>query len=456
MLGDPELDSLIEQALDSNLDRQTAASRVRESRQGAAAERASLFPTLDGNSQASHTRISNNSGLSSLSSLIGGGGAGGSGSSTGSGGAGAASAGFPGIEFDTYQLGLNADFDLDLFGGRRRAVSASRRRLEAQVWSARDTDVALTAEVATAYLQLRAAQARLAVVQANARSQSQLLALIASRARGGLVNDIDTVQQRRTLATTQAQVAPLQASIAVGEHQLALLLGKAPADLSAELVALKDPVAALRSPPASLPVGLPSDLLRRRPDVRQAERELAASVEDVGQATAALYPDVKLTGSFSFVSSELKSLLDADSRNYNYATALTAPLFDAGRLRARKHQTEERAVQASIAYRRAVLAGLRQVEDALVRYAADQRQLIALRAGYADARRAAVLDRAQYLGGLSDLQATFRAEAIALQTQDQLVQTQGQLAADLVAIYRALGGGWETNPAAPTPSSPAG
>jgi NodT family efflux transporter outer membrane factor (OMF) lipoprotein len=429
---DPELDALVGRALSDNLDRQTAASRVREADAAALAVRAGLLPSLSGTAAYDHTRISSNAGLSQISSLVGGG------VSTG----GVATAALPGLEFDSYTLGLSASWSPDLFGGTQSALRAARSRQAAQVWSARDTEVAIVSQVAQAYVNLRADQARLAVLKAYTKQQSDLLDLIEARSRGGLVNEVETVEQRAQLESTQAQVAPLEADVALRIHQLSLLLGQAPDALAGELIAKSDPIAAL--PPAIplIPVGLPSDLLRRRPDIRQAERILAASVADVDQATAALYPQLQLTGSYDLISTALKTLLDAASRDYVLGAALAQPLFDGGKLRAQKHETEEEAVQAAIAYRKAALVAFQKTADALAVYAADQRRLVALRAAHADEERSTNLNRAQYLGGIANLQGTLRAEAVALQDQDQLIQTQAQLCSDLVSLYRELGGGW--------------
>jgi multidrug efflux system outer membrane protein len=192
----------------------------------------------------------------------------------------------------------------------------------------------------------------------------------------------------------------------------------------------------------ALAAQVPSDLLRRRPDIRQAERTLAASVADVDQATAALYPQLQLTGSYDLISTALKTLLEAASQDYVAGAALAQPLFDGGKLRAQKHEAEEEAVQSSIAYRKAALVAFQQTADALALYSADQRRLVALRGAYVDEARSTNLNRAQYLGGIADLQGTLRAEAVALHDQDQLIQTEGQLCQDLVSLYRALGGGW--------------
>ena len=257
-----------------------------------------------------------------------------------------------------------------------------------------------------------------------------------------LANEVDTVQQRSQLALTRSQVPPVAGQIASDAHQLALLLGLAPDALAGELAPRPDPMASLPAVPPNVPIGLPSTLLKRRPDIRQAERQLAASVSDVDQATAALYPQIQLTGVADLVSASLSNLLEGGSGALLGGVSLMQPLFDGGKLRAQKRQTQEQAVQAGIAYRLSVLTAFRQTADALVRYDEDQRQVEVLQAGDADARRAVDLDRAQYLGGLSDITATLRAEATKLQTQDQLAQAQGQLFADLVDLYRSLGGGW--------------
>jgi NodT family efflux transporter outer membrane factor (OMF) lipoprotein len=432
--GDAELDRLVERALAANLDRQTAASRIRSARASAVETRAGLFPSLSAHASPTRTQISENAGLSSIGSTF---------SSGGSGNGGASPSGFPGLEFDTYDIGLTATWDLDLFGGRKRAVEAAQARIEAAVWSGRDTDVAVTSDVARAYFQLRADQARLAVVKAHADNAADLLQLITARNHGGLVTEVDIVQQRTEVASTRSLIAPLEAAVDSDLDQLAFLLDETTDVLTTQLTPAKDPAAALGRVPFEVPVGLPSDLLKRRPDVREAERQLAASVADVGQATAALYPSLSLTGSVDFLSTDLGTLLQAASRNYTIAAQLMQPLFDAGRLRARKHESEESAIQAGIAYRRTVLQALQQTADALASYAADQRRLLVLRSGYTDAQRAATLTRAQYLGGLQDLQGSLRAQAVALQVQDQLVQTQAQLDLDLITLYRALGGGWQ-------------
>lgn len=441
LFEDPELDALVQRALAQNLDRQAAASRIREAREAITVARAPLFPMVNGDASATHTHISQHAGLSSFSSLLAGaGGAGGGVSSTpATPDSGIATAGSSGMAFNTYEAGFDAAWELDFFGGTRRAARAASARAEAEVWSARDTDISLVAEVAREYLSLRTDQERLDALQKNIASQRKLLDIIDALWRGGLANDIDVAQQRTQLASSEAGIAPLESSADTHRHAVELLLALAPDSLQTELAAGSSRVAGTLP---AIPVGLPSELLKRRPDLRQAERQLAAATEDVGQATAALYPKIELTGSFDFVSTSLRTLLEWSSRNYSYAANLTTPIFNGGKLRAQKREAEEKMNQAEIAYRQAVLGALREVADQLSMYGADQRRLLKLESGLVDATVAEKLNRAQYLGGLADQQATLRAEAAALQTEDELVQTRGQLSTDLIGLFKALGGGW--------------
>lgn len=433
---DPELDRLIALARVGNLDRQTAASRVRQARAAAAQTRAAELPTVAGNVGAYHTRLSENVAIGSSSA---GGESGGQGADQTSGGA---------VETDVFVLGLLGNYSPDLFGAKRAATRAARERLEAQAWSAHDTEVTLASEVATAYFALRAAQRRLVIIQANVRSQSRLLDILIARARGGLTNDIDAARQRNQLALVSAQLPMVESEVASQRHQIELLLGRAPDSLEAEL-APRGPGTSIPALPPIVPVGLPSTIMERRPDIRQAERTLAAALSGVDQKTADLFPKIQLTALPSLVSSALSDLLKWSSRTLIGGATGSFTLFDGGARSAARRQAEEEAVQAKLAYRQAVLNAFSEVAGALNRYAADQRRLTTLQAGYGDARRTADLNRSQYIGGLTDLTATLQTEATAFQTEDQLAQAQGQALADLIALYKALGGGWDPREGTP-------
>jgi len=262
--GDPTLDDLVARALRDNLDLQTAASRIREARQQEIVAGAAAWPSLSANAQFTHTHLSQNS-IGGLGGLLGGAG----GSAGTAGGASTSAIGIPGFDFNTYQLGFDASWELDLFGRTRRAVEAARDTTTASVWNGRDTQVSLVAEVADTYLALRAAQRRLAINQQDLARQQDLLAQIRTRAAAGLATGLDVRQQETAVAATASALPPLSADAAVRLHALGVLLGEPPEMLgdSAGLDMLG--TAAPPTPPV-IPAGLPADLLRRRPDIRAA------------------------------------------------------------------------------------------------------------------------------------------------------------------------------------------
>ncbi|HEY1751533.1 MAG TPA: efflux transporter outer membrane subunit [Caulobacteraceae bacterium] len=437
---DPTLDSLVARALAGNLDVATAASKIRQAREQIVIARAPLFPQVRGDASVNNTMLSKNAGFSQLAGAFGGGGGGASGGGGGSGGSGGGGKGIglPGTDFTTYTVGFDASWELDLFGQTRRGVEAARGRAEAQVWSLRDTEVSVAAEVAVDYLTLRAAQAQIAVAQKEVARQQQLLALVGARRQAGFATRLETSQQRTQLAAALAQIPPLQAQARAQIHALGVLTGQPPEALSAELT----PAAATPGPPPAVPVGLPSELLRRRPDIRQAERNLAAATADVGVAVGALYPQINLTGSVDLISESLRTLVSANSLQTSATAALVQTIFDAGRNRANIRATREARRQAWYAYQKTVLTALQDVEDALSRYGAEQRRNAQLHASADAAGHAFATAQARYQSGLSDFINVLNTEAAVFTAQQQLAQSDGQLDQDLVSLYKALGGGW--------------
>ncbi len=297
---DAELDRLVAIALADGLDIKTAAARIAEARAQERVARAQLFPQVDANAGVNSERISKNAGISSLASAFGGGGAAGGGSGGGSSGGIALPGGF----ITTYSLGFDASWEIDLFGGARRELEGARARTQAAEWNARDAQVTLVAEVVDAYLRMRLDQEREAIARQEVDRQSRSLQIMGERAQVGLVPEGDTIRQRAQLATAQAQVGPIVADGKAQMHSIAILLGRTPDALILELSAAR---AQLPAPPP-VPPGLPSDLLRRRPDVRAAERDLAAATADVGVAVADLYPRFSLTGMAQLLSTALGNL----------------------------------------------------------------------------------------------------------------------------------------------------
>ena len=448
----PTLDGLVTRALRDNLDLQTAASRIREARQQEIVAGAAAWPSLSANAQFTHSHLSQNS-LGSFGGIFtGAGGAAGS-----MAGAGSASAfGLPGFDFNTYQLGFDASWELDLFGRTRRSVEAARDTTTADVWTGRDTQVSLVAEVADTYLALRAAQNRLEINQRDLTRQQDLLDQIRTRATSGLATGLDVRQQETAVAATASALPPLSAEVQVHLHALGVLLGEPPEALLDHVgldhagpdgVGLDALGTAPPPRPPAIPAGLPADLLRRRPDIRAAERQLAAATANIGVAVADYYPDITLTASPALVSTALSNLLTWGSRNLTVGPGMTWNIFDGGKVKANVAIATEHQRQALLAYRKTVLTALQDVEDALTYCDADRTRQQALARQTDSARAAAELSRAQYRAGLVPLSTVLTTESALLTAEDTAAQNDASTAQDVVALYKALGGGWsETDP----------
>ncbi len=432
--NDPQLSALIVRMLHGNLDLKTAASRVREAREQVIIAGAARLPQLNADADASRLHISQNAGLSQLASLFGGGGSSGaSGGSTQSGGLA-----LPGGDLTTYTLGFDASWEIDLFGGVRRSVEAAAAQSEQAVWTARDSEVTLVSEVANDYLLLRALQRQIAVTDEQIRTQEQTLSLVRARRQFGFVTDLDVRQQAAQLATAKSMLPDLDAQKTAQVHALGVLLGEPPEALAAEL----SPPQELPSRPPAVPLGLPSDLLRRRPDIRAAERALAASSAQIGVAVDDLYPKLDLTGAFDLVSLDLRHLLEGASRQYNATGALSWPIFAGGRIRAHIRAAKEENLQALYAYQKTVLSALGDVENALTRYADEQEKNRALRETVTQTQAGAEIALARYRAGLIDITQVLATQGNLLSARNQLAQSDGTLDRDLVSLYKALGGGW--------------
>jgi NodT family efflux transporter outer membrane factor (OMF) lipoprotein len=429
--GDPTLTGLVNRALAGNLEVEAAAARIRQAREQERIVGAARLPSLNASAQAGYTRLSENAfppGLTALGGLP-----------AGAGGPASPLIGLPGSDFATYQLGFDASWELDLFGARRRASEAATARTEAAVWSGRDAQVMVAAETANTYLQHQALQRRLAVADESLAAQRDLLDFLKAQAGAGLVTSLDVRRQERDLAELEAQRQGLAAERDARLHALSVLLGEPPRALAERL---SGPATQPPRPPPQVPAGLPSDLLLRRPDLRAAERRLAAATADTGEAVADLYPRISLTGAAQLVSTELASLLASESGQANAAGRIALPLFDGGRRRATVRLRQAQADEALIAYRSQVLGALKGVEDALTRLDADRRRLDRLRASEAAARDAADTTLVRYRNGLVAFTDVLEARRAWLGAQDAVAQAEAAAAQDVVALYKALGGGW--------------
>lgn len=428
---DPVLDDLLARARSGNLDMRQAAVRVEEARAQERGTRASGGPTVNVSGQAGYSRLSSNSLPSALSSL---GTLGSGSSSSNSGGLGLA-----GEHFATFQTGFDASWELDLFGGQRRANEAASARTQAAEWSARDAEVTLVAEVGNTYQQLRALQRRIAVADQAIAAARDTLDVIRARMANGLVTSLDERREEQDLAQTIAGREDMVAQADADVHALGTLLGLAPAALKQELAtpAPAEPTV------VEVPAGLPSDLLERRPDIRAAERQLAAATADIGVATADLYPKFSLTGAAQLASRSLSNLLQSDSTQANAAGRLSMPLIGRGATLATVRLRKAQANEALVAYQRSVLTALRDVEDALTRLDADRRRVVDLTTSARAASDAADTGQVRFRHGLVAYTDVLDAQRTALSAHDALVQAQAAAAQDVIALYKALGGGWD-------------
>jgi NodT family efflux transporter outer membrane factor (OMF) lipoprotein len=418
VLNDPLLTSLIDAGLRANLDVRRAEARVREARArrgGASAER---FPSVSGGFSASATSTGDN----------------GSGQSAGVG------AQDRGADF--YSGALDARWEVDLFGKRTRALEAATADLEASVEDVRDVHVSLASEIALSYLELRLAQQRLMIAEANLQAQRETYDIARWRFEAGLTTQLDVEQARFNLEQTRAQLPTLRATQERTAHRITVLLGEAPGSRQRELTTFHT----IPVPPASIAVGLPADLLRRRPDVRRAERHLAAQTARVGVATADKYPDLSLTGSIGLEALSLGSLFSTAARVLTAGLNVGQTIVDAGRVRQNIAVQAALTEQAQLAYESEILSALEEVENALVAFAEEHARRAALVEATDAARRAASLADDQYRSGLVDFQRVLDAQRSLLAFEDQLAVSGATVTSNLVRLYKALGGGWTSQP----------
>jgi NodT family efflux transporter outer membrane factor (OMF) lipoprotein len=416
VFNDPLLNSLIERAVQSNLALRVAEARIREARASRAATASEAWPTVDVSGSYRRLRESEH-GL--LSEIPGGGGG----------------------EQDLFTTGFDASWEIDVFGRVRRSVEAADASIEVSVEDRHDVLVTLLGDVARNYIDLRGFQRRLAVARANLNAQQDTLNLTRVRFQAGLASYLDVAQAEAQVNTTAALVPTLEGSIRRAAHRLAVLLGLAPGALWAELSG-EAPIPAL--PPEVL-VGLPSDLLRRRPDIRRAERQLAAATAGTGAATADLYPRFFLTGFAGLQSVSASDWFTGGSRVWSVGPTISWPVFEAGRIRATIEVRSSQQEQALRQYENAILVALEDVESSLVNYSREQARHGSLVEAVAANRLAVEFSNELYLKGLQDFLGVLDSQRALFASESELAQSEAAMASNLVALYKALGGGWETN-----------
>jgi NodT family efflux transporter outer membrane factor (OMF) lipoprotein len=417
---DPLLNSLVERAVQSNLDLRVAEARIREARAVRAAATAGLWPALD--IAGSYTRSRSSENAFNVSSQ---------------GGTGGGASGIK-LERNFYNAGFDANWEIDVFGGVRRAVEAADATIEATEYGRRDVLVTLLGDVARNYIDLRGAQRRLAVARANVKTQQDSLELTRVRFDAGLASDLDVARAEAQVNATAAQIPNLESATKEAAYSLDLLLGLAPGALWHEL----EKELAIPNLPPEILVGLPSDLLRRRPDIRVAERRLAAATAQVGSAVADLFPKFFLTGLAGMESISAGEWFTAGSRYWSIGPTIRWPVFDGGRIRANIEIRSAQQEQALNQYEKTVLAALGDVEKSLVNYSQEQVRYRSLNDAVAANRRAVAMAQELYVRGLNDYLNVLDTQRALYVTETELAQSEATMASNLVALYKALGGGW--------------
>jgi NodT family efflux transporter outer membrane factor (OMF) lipoprotein len=417
VFNDATLNGLIEDAYHNNLSLQVAGARILQAQAQLRVEIGELFPqqqALGGGVQ--HER-------QSQATLIA-----------------------PGLDpiLDTSQFGLSASWELDFWGKYRRAIEADRAAMLSSVAAYDSALVSLTAGVANTYLNIRTLQQRIHVAQDNLKTQQESLRIARAQFEAGETSELDVQQALTQLAQTQAQIPGLQNSLRADKDSLAVLLGITPADMDARLGAEAD----IPSASTTVAEGMPKDLLRRRPDVRQAELSAAAQSAAIGVAKANLYPSFSLTGSFGFVGTNLRNgsigdLFNWDNRAATAGASFVFPIFNYGRIVNSVRVQDAVFQQAVLNYQNIVLQAQQEVEDARSGFAAAQATLATLTEAAGSARRSTQLAIVRYKEGAADYTTVLSAEQQQLQVEDGLASARGSVPLALVGVYRSLGGGWQ-------------
>lgn len=439
--NDPILNQLIDRGIKSNLDLMIAAQRLRQAR-GVVGEAASAWwPTfnVNGQYQRSHTRTPRvNKAFSS-----GNGNTGGEGSFASSGSAVKSDRS---VSNSLYQAGFDSAWEMDIFGGTRREVEAARADEQANLESLRDTLITLTAEIGTDYLQLRGRQEQLRITRENLKSQEHSAEITRKHYQAGFVSELDVADAEAQVATTQAQIPALEDSVRQMIYQLGLLLGEEPGAL-ADLLTTDRPLPSL---PRQIPTGLPSDLLERRPDIRGAEASLHAATARIGVAIAELFPKFTLTGSMNIQASKLASWDRTVTSVGSFGPSISWNIFNGWLTRHRIEENKALADQRKLEYRKTILNALQEVESNWTSFDKEIERGRSLETAVARNRRAVALANRLYAEGQNDFLSVLLAQRSLLLTQDALVQSHTQAARSLVALYKALGGGWAMDDGAKT------
>jgi multidrug efflux system outer membrane protein len=413
LLGDPVLDTLVQRAAQGNLDLQTAFARIVGARAALGVASGEKYPVIDAGGTAERFRFTEETtpflprGQNSKDNF--------------------------------FQTGLDASWEIDIFGRIRRSVESADATLEASVEAYRDVLVLLYADVAINYVEARALQERIRLAQANIEAQRATLQLVQDRFNAQLVGELDIRQAELNLANTESALPTLRILLTQTIHRLGVLLGERPSALHPTL---SDRVPIPGTPP-DIAVGLPADLLRQRPDIRQAERQLAAQTALIGVATADLYPRFSISGTLALESNQIGNLYDASSSYaFGIGPSFRWNLFSGGRVRGNIRVEDARTEQALVAYEQTLLLALEDVENAMVAYVQEIDRRDVLTRSVDAAAKSVELVQTRYREGLTDFQNVLDTQRSLFQQQDQRAASQGQVTQNVIRIYKALGGGW--------------
>ena len=415
--GDTNLNALIATAVQSNLTLHVAEAHVREARAERDQAAGYLWPTVDANGSYSRNRF----GRHAFPPVP---------------------AGVP-LDYNLYSAGFDAAWELDVFGGIRRSVEAANAEIGTADAARHNVLLSLLAEVARNYIEARGYQQRLAITRQNIQVQRDVLDLTKSRYQSGLSSDLDVQQATAILTTTESQVPAFETGFQQSVHHLSVLLGQYPGTLLDVMTAEKP----IPGTPPDVPVGLPSDLLQRRPDIQSAERELAAATARIGVAKADLYPVFSLTGVAGFESMSAGNWFNYASRYWTAGPTVQWNLFEAGRTLSNIRVQNSREQQALDTYRQTLLVALEDVENALIAYAKEKVRHESLAQSVSANEQAFEISSQLYKSGLADFLQVLDSERALYESQDAEVQSNQAISEDLVQLYKALGGGWDDAPA---------
>jgi multidrug efflux system outer membrane protein len=399
--SDPNLTSLIERAMKSNLDLRQAEQRIRQARATLGVVDAAFWPAATASASQTRSRSPQDH------------------------------------RKNTLTTGLDAAWELDIFGGTRRNIESAEADVEAAIYDRQDVMVTLTSEVAVNYVQLRGFQQEIIIAQNNLKTQQRSAEIVRKRFEGGFVSALDVANAEAQVATTLSQIPTIETSAQQAIYNISVLLGQQPAMLLDEL----SPESSIPVTPPEVPTGLPSEMLRRRPDIRRAEAQIHSATAQIGVATADLFPKFNLAGSIS-VSAIGSQSLKWDNRTWSFGPSASWDIFNAGRVSANIEVQKAMQQQTVLSYQQTVLTALQDVENALIAYAKEKQRNKALIDSVTANRKAVELSTKLYTEGQIEFLNLLDAQRSLYNSEDALVQSNRNLSINLIAIYKALGGGW--------------